>query len=183
MVRLIATMVATAFTLAGCSAGKGDPATPDAEVATVEDQAVEEVPGTPGEADVLMVWAAEEFGEDGFAEMKYAAFDLNGDGNDELLAYFIGPTICGSGGCNLYVFEQDDGVLVERGRLTVTKLPVGVAEGNEQGWRDLVVTVGGGGIEGGLRNVPWTGEAYHSNPTVPPALPVDSMETELLSYD
>lgn len=174
-------MATAALSVAACSAEEGEPGPVEATVGEFAEPTEE--PGTPGEADSLMAWAAEEFGEDGFAQMKYAAFDLNGDGSDELLAYFIGPTICGSGGCNLYVFGQNDGALVERGRLTVTKLPVGVAEGNEGGWRDLVVTVGGGGIEGGLRNVPWTGEAYHSNPTVPPALPVDSMEAELLSYD
>lgn len=161
---------------AACSADAGGPV-PAAESTTAE------VPVTPPEADALLNWASQEFGEDGYAEMKYAAFDLNGDGSDELLAYFIGPMICGSGGCNLYILEQADGALVQRGNLSVTRLPVGVAEGNEGGWRDLVVTVGGGGLQEGLRNVPWTGEAYHSNPTVPPALPVDSMATELLSWD
>ncbi len=166
-----------AFPLAACSTEQGNEA-----LATVEAPG-EEVSGTAPEAGALLKWAASEFGEDGFIDMKYAAFDLNDDGTDELLAHFIAPTHCGSGGCNLYVFEQGEDGLAMRGKLTVTRLPVGVGEGKEQGWRDLVVTVGGGGMAEGLRNVPWTGEAYHANPTVPPALSVDSMATELLSRD
>lgn len=176
MVRTILMLAIAALTMTACSEQDSPPT-------TAPTSADVEVPATPPEADALLNWAAEEFGEDGYLDMQYAEFDLNGDGTNELLAYFISPMVCGSGGCNLYIFEQGEGALVERGHLTVTRLPVGLGEGNEGGWRDLVVTIGGGGIEGGLRNVPWTGEAYHSNPTVPPALPVDTMETELLGRE
>lgn len=60
----------------------------------------------------------------------------------------------------------------------VAQLPVGVLETSTNGWRDLAVSVRGGGIEGGVARVPFGEDQYASNPTVAPAeITQDSFET------
>lgn len=99
-----------------------------------------------------------------------AAYDLDGDGREEIVAYVVGPMVCGTGGCNLYVFSpgQDGYELV--GRTTVTRPPIRVAPRRTDGWQNLIVRVAGGGrVEIMDVELPWDGSAYASNPTVPPA--------------
>lgn len=45
--------------------------------------------------------------DDGALTYAQASVDLNGDGTDEVLAYVMGPMVCGSGGCNLYVLAPE----------------------------------------------------------------------------
>ena len=95
--------------------------------------------------------------------------DLNGDGTDEVLAYAMGPSYCGTGGCNLWVFANEGGTYAALGKITVANLPVGVFATKTNGYADLAVTVRGGGGESGVSAVPFDGKAYAGNPTVAPA--------------
>jgi len=96
--------------------------------------------------------------------------DLNGDGRPEALVYVSGPGWCGSGGCNLRILEQGRAGFRPRGSLTVTRPPIGVLDTRTRGWRDLAVSVGGGGINPGyVAAVPFNGSRYAGNPTTRPA--------------
>lgn len=100
--------------------------------------------------------------------------DLNGDGMDEVLAYAMGPSYCGTGGCNLWVFATEnaaDGAIqyAPLGKITVAQLPIGVFATKTNGYADLAVTVRGGGGSEGVAAVPFDGKAYAGNPTVSPA--------------
>lgn len=151
-----------AMPLAGLLCACEPVAQEDVEVAAAEGS---EVAGTPLEADLLLNWGAQNLPDSGWS-LDFAVYDLDGDGGEELLGYFSGGTICGSGGCNLVVLEEDGS---ERGRLTVSKRPIGVFASETNGWRDLAVTIGGGGMAAGPARVPFDGERYASNPTVAPA--------------
>lgn len=99
--------------------------------------------------------------------------DLNGDGHAESVVHVAGPMVCGTGGCDTFVFGQEGAGLRLVSRTSVTRPPIVVASTTTQGWRDLVVRVSGGGIISGhdalLR---FDGRTYPANPTVPPAEPL-----------
>jgi hypothetical protein len=125
-------------------------------------------------------WLADHFAPDVRGEtdkLLYARAetDLDGDGRPEVLAYVGGPLMCGTGGCNLVVLKRDGGDFRQMGALSVVQLPVGVLETRTNGWRDLAVSVSGGGRPGGIMRVPFDGKAYVDNPTASPAGPVDTI--------
>ena len=111
--------------------------------------------------------------DDGALTYAHAAVDLNGDGTYEVLAYIMGPMVCGSGGCNLYVLAQEGEGWRVVTRTSVTRTPVGVLTASTNGWRDLAVSIGGGGAEAGWVRLTYDGRTYPTNPTAPPATPLD----------
>ncbi|MGE0639400.1 MAG: hypothetical protein AB7G12_07275 [Thermoanaerobaculia bacterium] len=98
----------------------------------------------------------------GFGELRYVdgAADLNGDGRPERLVYLLGTGICGTGGCNLLVFTPDGSGHRRMADMVLTKLPVRVAAGSSDGWRDLIVHVGGGGMESREVVLPFAAGTY-----------------------
>jgi len=158
----------TVLALAACGGGKQpapaeQPAPPPADPAP-------RVAAAAGDALGLVVRAALE----GDWEAHYfdAAADLNGDGTPEAIAYVAGPMVCGTGGCPVLVFTPaaDGYRLVSR--ITVVQPPVRLSPRSSQGWRNLVVGVGGGGMGAGNTELKFDGTSYPTNPTVPPAEPV-----------
>ncbi len=117
----------------------------------------------------LEAWIRENYADMGEILYRSGEADLDGDGNPELLAYIGGPSMCGSGGCNLVALQRTGQGLDVLGDISVAQLPVGVFETSTSGWRDLAVSVSGGGIEGGVAKVPFGEDQYASNPTVAPA--------------
>lgn len=109
----------------------------------------------------------------GDVNYAFAPVDLDADGDDEVLAYVMGPMVCGSGGCDLYVFAWEGDYWRMVSDLSVTQTPVGVLETSTNGWRDLAVSVGGGGMDAGWVKVVYDGRGYAPNPTVAPAEPLD----------
>lgn len=104
-------------------------------------------------------------------ETRYAVAwkDLNGDGRPEAVVYLTSNAWCGSGGCTLLVLERAGDRFIVRGRTTITRAPIAVLPSTSHGWRDLVVGVGGGGEPYGQVVLPFRGDRYASNPTLPPA--------------
>lgn len=107
--------------------------------------------------------------------------DLNGDGRRESLIYITDPKFCGSGGCTLVILSpvgRDYRVVMHS---TVTQLPVRLLTTSTHGWRDIGVTVHGGGVthpyEARLR---FNGRRYPNNPTVSPAIPLRQLSGRTL---
>jgi len=98
--------------------------------------------------------------------------DLNGDGRPEAFVYITDPDYCGTGGCSLVILspERDKYRVVLHS--TVTRLPIYLLSTSTRGWRDVAVTVSGGGIRPFTARLRFNGRRYPSNPTVPPAMPV-----------
>ncbi len=54
--------------------------------------------------------------------------------------------------------------------MTITRPPIRVLNSKSNGWHDLSAWVGGGGITHPYEaKLPFNGESYPSNPSVPPA--------------
>jgi len=103
------------------------------------------------------------------ADSRYsiAWIDLNGDPRPEALVYLRGRYWCGSGGCNLLVIAADRGSWRIVTEIGVSRPPVMVLDSRSRGWRDLAVSVSGGGIAPGYQaRLSFDGRSYPDNPTV-----------------
>lgn len=117
--------------------------------------------------------AAAEFIRRSFGDASYlrADADLNGDGRAEIFAYVTDPRLCGSGGCNLLVLSPEDGHLRVVLRSTVAQRPIVLLPTATLGWRDIGVTVAGGGITRAYvarMRYDWNRDRYPANPTLEP---------------
>jgi hypothetical protein len=110
--------------------------------------------------------------------------DLNGDGRSEALIYVRDRESCGSGGCNLYVLSPEGQGYRLVLRATLVRLPIMLLPTSTEGWRDIGVTVGGGGIrQPYVARLRYEGGHYPGNPTVPPARRLGRVSGEILIGD
>ncbi|CAN1528606.1 hypothetical protein MCETHM1_01316 [Flavobacteriaceae bacterium] len=89
-------------------------------------------------------------------------YDLNEDGNKEILVGFTGPYFCGSGGCTQLLLDNQGNVITT---FSVSEYPVIIDTHKTNGWKDLFIYGGGKN-----RIVKFDGKKYPSNPSVQPAL-------------
>lgn len=150
-------------------------APPPAEGATPEDVTA----GTPvvdgGDAGARAAVAAylEQEGAEADTRHRDARVDLDGDGQDDLLVYLEDPYFCGSGGCSLVVFRNEGDTFTKVASTSVTRSPIAVGAAGPAGWRDLYVSIGGGGGASGVVRLVHEGGGYPGNPSTLPV--VDSM--------
>ena len=106
---------------------------------------------------------------------RYHAFDLNNDGKDEYLVGFSNSYFCGSGGCTVYLLNNDFSIDT---KFSVVKYPVYVAASTTNGWQDLIMHSGNED-----RLVKRAKGKYPSNPSVEPKITGDipNMATALLN--
>lgn len=110
---------------------------------------------------------------------RWLTQDLNGDFQDELLIF---TDWCGSGGCTLLVFANDNKVWRFNSRITLVHLPFQMSTTTHHGWHDLVMPVGGGGAKAASRVLAFDGKLYPGNPSVAPeVLLPDSAELYLFA--
>lgn len=99
-----------------------------------------------------------------------AAFaDLKDDGTQEAIVYLIGQRWCGSGGCSCLILAPTGSSFKIVTKTTVTQPPIRMLSEKTNGWHDLAVGVGGGGIRPYDARLRFNGRKYPGNPTVPPA--------------
>lgn len=100
-----------------------------------------------------------------------AAFaDLNGDGRPEALVYLLGSSFCGTGGCNLLILTPAGRGWRAVTEMTIVNAPVRLLTSAHRGWRDLAVTVAGGGARAHEVLIAFNGRTYPANPSLAPAL-------------
>jgi hypothetical protein len=125
-------------------------------------------------------WIEANYGKSGKVGYLSSEFDLDDDGTPEELVYIGGPNLCGTGGCSLAVLKRDDDVFTPVTVTSVTRLPLGVLNTSTNGWRDLWVTIGGGGEMNNRRVLRFNGTTYPTNPTVPPAETLTALDSQVL---
>jgi len=106
------------------------------------------------------------------ADTRYvaASVDLNGDGRNEAVVRLTGSYVCGSGGCPIYVYTPAGASWRQIGHTTITNAPIRALLSRTNGWRDLTVTVAGGGIGRAYEALlPFNGRTYPLNPSIAPA--------------
>jgi len=96
----------------------------------------------------------------------YNKVDLNGDGTPELLVYLRGREVCGTGGCNLMVFQFNRSSYRLISDITLANNPIIVSGRRTRGWSDLLVYVVGGGVQPGYYALlQFNGKKYPENAT------------------
>jgi hypothetical protein len=79
------------------------------------------------------------------------------------------------------VLAEGDGAFKLISRTTIVKPPIQVLDTSTNGWRDLAVTVSGGGIlKPYVARIPFDGSSYATNPSMPPASPVENVKGQIL---
>lgn len=154
------------------------------EPTATEPAAAPDTPATPA-AEAAPPAGLEAFlrarhADDGALRYAFGTVDLNGDGSDEVLAWVAGPMVCGSGGCGLYVLTPVGDSWRVVTQTSVTQTPIGVLPTSTNGWRDLAVSIGGGGAPAGWVKLAFDGTTYPKNPTVAPAQPIEAPDVETL---
>lgn len=115
------------------------------------------------------------------SDFDRAEADLNADGRLETFIYVRDPDRCGTGGCNLYILSPDARGHRVVANVTVTRPPIVLLPTSTNGWRDVGVTVAGGGTrEPYMARLRYEGGRYPSNPTVSPARPLGRATGEVL---
>ena len=94
------------------------------------------------------------------------SIDLNGDGQPEVVVHVVGPMACGTGGCPTLVFTPTDSGYDLVSTISVTRPPIRVSAVSTNGWRNLIVHIGGGGGSSGDMELASDGQSYPGNPTV-----------------
>jgi hypothetical protein len=79
------------------------------------------------------------------ARYRAVRADLNGDGNDEVFVYLMGPFFCGSGGCNLLLFSRGFDGYSLLANIAISEPPVIVADTRSEGYADFWRLQSGGG--------------------------------------
>jgi hypothetical protein len=106
----------------------------------------------------------------------YNRVDLNGDRRPEILLYLYGQTVCGTGGCNLFIFQEmgrENYRLVTQ--MSLARNPVVVTHNRTRGWNDLVMFVSGGGMRGQYVTLRFNGQTYPENATDAPRVRANSL--------
>lgn len=113
---------------------------------------------------------------------KRANADLNGDGRLEIFVYATDSCGHDAGGCDLYVLSpQGTSYRIVMQASGPTQLPIRLLPTSTHGWRDIAVTVAGGGIRRSyMARLRFNGHRYPENPTVPPAIPLKQPTGRLL---
>jgi hypothetical protein len=107
--------------------------------------------------------------EDRDARYVVAQADLNGDGRPEALVYLLSSFYCGTGGCNLLILTPGGHAWRKVAEMTIVNPPIRLLNSASHGWRDLAVTVAGGGARAHEALLAFDGRSYPANPSVPPA--------------
>lgn len=113
-----------------------------------------------------------ETGQDAFS-YSYNRVNLRNGIEAETLVYLSSGDFCGSGGCTLLVFANESAAYRLISYITLVRPPVVASSHSTNEWRDLIVSVGGGGIQSPYYAVlAFDGRKYPENPTTAPASPL-----------
>jgi hypothetical protein len=118
--------------------------------------------------EFIAAWVEERIGraDPGETELSIGFYDLDFDRVDEAFVLFSGRDWCGSGGCKLLVLRpgvEDYHIIMQS---TVTRPPIGVLRSYTNGFRDIFVHIGGGGLPFAPVVMRFDGRTYPGNPTV-----------------
>jgi hypothetical protein len=101
--------------------------------------------------------------------------DLNDDGVLDAVVILSTSYWCGTGGCSMLILQgQPDNTFRLVSVSSLVRPPLTVSETRTNGWRDLILTVSGGGMPGKAVALRFDGQRYPLNPSVQPELPANT---------
>ena len=109
----------------------------------------------------------EAAGATGRGRYVYSRIDLNGDGRDETFVYLLGPSFCGTGGCNLLLFTRGADGYALVNEFPISRTPVVVAPTKTEGWSDVFKLESGGGAKPSYAKYVFDGKQYVERERMP----------------
>ena len=98
---------------------------------------------------------------------SYVKIDLNNDSIPEYFVYAYGPMLSGSGGGSALILNSD---YKEISRFTLVQTPIIINNHRTKNWKDIIMTVSGGGATPATAIMKFNGKTYPSNPSLQPTL-------------
>jgi hypothetical protein len=77
----------------------------------------------------------------------YNKIDLNNDKIPEIFVYLLGPYFGGTGGQGAAIFKIENGNYKLTDKFTLVRIPVIVSDNMTNGWKNLIMSVSGGGVK------------------------------------
>jgi heat shock protein HslJ len=115
------------------------------------------------------------------ARYVYGHTDLNADGVPETFVYMLGSIFCGTGGCDLMLFTEDEGGDYRHIQtFPISRPPVIVSPDQRNGWSDLVRVESGGGAAPTYLRHHFDGERYVEGERTPVGPDSESPAGQLL---
>ncbi len=102
---------------------------------------------------------------------QFKGADLNGDGQAEILVLFTGGNWCAKTGCTLAVLTPGSPGYRTVSTIRRVKAPVIIAQQSFNGWHDIYVSTGGGGVPTQRVALKFSDRGYPGNATLLPAVP------------
>jgi|GEM_PF-428679 len=173
---VISIVLLCSLLLSGCvrnGSGNESAAIPSTETELVKPQTSQYLKPALQRA-IIQFMQAEKVPGDGEQTFLADFVDLNGDSTPDAIVILTGSYWCGTGGCTMLVFQGEDKTFRFVSRSTLVRPPVTVSETKTNGWRDLVLTVSGGGMPARTVALKFDGKNYPLNPSVQTALPAEA---------
>ncbi|MGM0840526.1 MAG: hypothetical protein ACQEWE_07365 [Bacillota bacterium] len=98
----------------------------------------------------------------------YNHIDLNDDQQPETFVYLVGLPVCGSGGCSVALFTKDNNKYELLTTFSLVRSPIIIQNDKTNKWKNIIMYVSGGGMQGGYKILRFDGHTYPSNPSVQP---------------
>ncbi|MBC2852473.1 MULTISPECIES: hypothetical protein [Cetobacterium] len=98
---------------------------------------------------------------------SYVKIDLNSDSVPEYFVYAYGPMLSGSGGGSALILNSD---YKEISRFTLVQTPIIINNHRTKNWKDIIMTVSGGGATPATAIMKFDGKTYPLNPSLQPTL-------------
>jgi hypothetical protein len=111
---------------------------------------------------------------------RWLTYDLNHDGSNELLVQL---DWCGSGGCTLLIFENEQKIWQFNSKVILVNTPINLGSERHQKWQDLVLFVSGGGAAPNQHTLKFNGSKYPLNPSLAPIADYDKISPIQLFAD
>ena len=170
----------------GCAQDGGNASAPAANDVAAANQAAAPAPPLPTTHRPVphvgaLRYLHDRLGPDGAgARVATAEADLDGDGGNEIIVYLESPNFCGSGGCRVIILTAAGTSWRMAMDASVSRRPIRLLATSSNGWRDLGVSYGGGGLAPGLARMRSDGVSYPDNPTADGVEAVDANSGTML---
>jgi hypothetical protein len=119
----------------------------------------------------------DDIGPGELARYSAAFVHLKNDRSWQVIVHLSTPGYCGSGGCTTLVLNATGDTFHLVSKIPITRLPILVLPSTSNGWHDISVVIGGGGLPQQESTLSYDGKSYPENPTVPPARLMDTEVT------
>ena len=119
----------------------------------------------PALVKALDTYLVKEGADSKTTKYQIAEIDLNGDKKKDALVLLQDRNWCGTGGCSMLVFANQNNRFKLVSAISLVREPVVISETKTKNWRDIIVHVSGGGGESKNVALKFNGSSYPTNPS------------------